>query len=89
MRRTLASTAVLALGTLAALTACAPVDEDPVASDPGSSPSATDSTTDPAQDPAECVTDDMLLEPGVLTVGTDSPAYEPWFVDNDPTNGEG
>ncbi len=22
-------------------------------------------------------------------IGTDSPAYEPWFVDNDPTNGEG
>ena len=26
---------------------------------------------------------------GQLTVGTDSPAYEPWFVDNDPTNGKG
>ena len=88
MRRTLASTAVLTLGTLAALTACAPVDEEPTASDPGSSPSATDDAA-AAQDPAECVTDDMLLEPGVLTVGTDSPAYEPWFVDNDPTNGEG
>lgn len=86
MRRTLASTAVLALGTLAALTACAPVDDEPTASDPGSSPSATDAA---AADPAECVTDDMLLEAGVLTVGTDSPAYEPWFVDNDPTNGEG
>ncbi|WP_300644142.1 ABC transporter substrate-binding protein [Nocardioides sp.] len=87
MRRTLASAAVLALGTLTALTACAPVDEEPTASDPGSSPSATEDAA--AQDPAECVTDDMLLESGVLTVGTDSPAYEPWFVDNDPTNGEG
>jgi polar amino acid transport system substrate-binding protein len=86
MRRTLATTAVLALGTLVALTACAPVDEEPTASDPGSSPSATDEAS---VDPAECVTDDMLLEPGVLTVGTDSLAYEPWFVDNDPTNGEG
>ncbi len=26
---------------------------------------------------------------GKLTIGTDSPAFEPWFVDNDPTNGEG
>jgi polar amino acid transport system substrate-binding protein len=26
---------------------------------------------------------------GTLTVGTDSPAYEPWFVGNDPTNGKG
>ena len=25
----------------------------------------------------------------MLTIGTDSPAYEPWFVDNDPTNGKG
>lgn len=81
MRRTLASAAVLALGALA-LTACAPVEE---ASDPAAAPSA------PADDldPASCVTDEMLLEPGVLTIGTDSPAYEPWFVDNDPTNGEG
>ncbi len=30
-----------------------------------------------------------LKNPGRLTVGTDKPAYEPWFVDNDPTNGEG
>ena len=81
MRRNLASAAVLALGALA-LTACAPVEE---ASDPAAAPSA------PADDldPADCVTDEMLLEPGVLTVGTDSPAYDPWFVGNDPTNGEG
>jgi polar amino acid transport system substrate-binding protein len=26
---------------------------------------------------------------GVLTVGTDSPAFPPWFVDDDPTNGQG
>ena len=26
---------------------------------------------------------------GVLTVGTDSPAYDPWFRNNDPTNGKG
>ncbi|MGC0362645.1 polar amino acid transport system substrate-binding protein [Rhodococcus sp. 27YEA15] len=28
-------------------------------------------------------------ESGVLTVGTDSPAYAPWFIDNDPSNGKG
>jgi polar amino acid transport system substrate-binding protein len=38
----------------------------------------------------ECATDDLPLKSdGVLTIGTDSPAYEPWFVDNDPTNGKG
>ncbi len=26
---------------------------------------------------------------GTLTIGTDSPAYPPWFVDNKPTNGHG
>ena len=26
---------------------------------------------------------------GTLTVGTDKPAYEPWFVDDDPSNGKG
>ncbi|WP_345351992.1 transporter substrate-binding domain-containing protein [Rhodococcus olei] len=27
--------------------------------------------------------------PGTLTIATDSPAYEPWFVDDDPANGKG
>ena len=30
-----------------------------------------------------------LLTPGTLTIGTDSPAYPPYFVDDDPTNGQG
>jgi polar amino acid transport system substrate-binding protein len=30
-----------------------------------------------------------LKQPGVLTVHADQPLYEPWFIDNDPTNGEG
>jgi len=25
----------------------------------------------------------------MLTIATDQPAYEPWMVDDDPTNGEG
>lgn len=29
------------------------------------------------------------LTEGVLTIGTSDPAYEPWMVDNDPTNGKG
>lgn len=29
------------------------------------------------------------LAPGTLTIGTDSPAYPPYFVDDDPTNGQG
>jgi polar amino acid transport system substrate-binding protein len=29
------------------------------------------------------------LEAGTLTIATDQPAYEPWMVDDDPTNGQG
>ena len=37
-----------------------------------------------------CATDTLeTLTAGTLTVGTDYPAYEPWFVDDDPTNGKG
>jgi polar amino acid transport system substrate-binding protein len=30
-----------------------------------------------------------LRTPGTLTIGTDSPAYPPYFVDDDPSNGKG
>ena len=30
-----------------------------------------------------------MITPGKFTVGTDKPAYPPWFVDDDPSNGEG
>ncbi|BBZ19232.1 transporter substrate-binding domain-containing protein [Mycolicibacterium gadium] len=29
------------------------------------------------------------LYPGIITVGTDQPAYPPWYIGDDPTNGEG
>lgn len=59
-----------------ALTACASNEE-----------AATEATT-AASD--SCAKDSLaLLESGVLTIGTDKPAYEPWFKNDDPTNGEG
>lgn len=40
--------------------------------------------------PASCKAADLpLKQDGKLTIGTDSPAYEPWFSDNDPSNGKG
>jgi polar amino acid transport system substrate-binding protein len=79
--------AVAALATATfALTACAPTDEADTASDTGSA--GASSSESPAAD--ECTPDAMdTLTPGTLTIATDDPAYEPWFVDNDPTNGEG
>lgn len=39
---------------------------------------------------AGCAVDELnLVNDGVLTVGTDTPAYPPWFQDDDATNGEG
>jgi polar amino acid transport system substrate-binding protein len=55
-----------------------------------------DETTDQSTPAAEAVslsdcTPDQLETkvPGTLTIGTDDPAYPPYFEDNDPTNGKG
>jgi len=66
--------AVTAVLAIAALSACAPAD------------SATESSA-----PATQCTKDSLetLTAGKLTIGTDSPAYGPWFVDDNPSNGQG
>ena len=72
---------LVALPLLLAAIGCAPQDDsDNTATDPASTP--TDST--------QCEKDNLpLLTPGTLTIGTDSPAYDPWFSGNDPTNGKG
>lgn len=55
-------------------------------SDEDSTTSAGDSTTALA----DCTPDSLeTLEPGTLTVATDTPAFPPYFEDDDPTNGEG
>jgi len=71
---------------LLAAVACAPTDE--AADEPSAQTSPSDSSQESTAD--ICARDALPLRtPGQLTVGTDSPAFEPWFVDNDPTNGEG
>jgi polar amino acid transport system substrate-binding protein len=54
---------------------------------PQASSTATDKTPTNAT-PAQCARG-HTLKPDVLTVGTSSPAYDPWFRHNDPTNGQG
>lgn len=80
MRRTRLIHSLSLAGTAAlvvAFGACAPEEE------------AEDNTGEVAE-ADECAVEDLPLKnPGTLTIGTDSPAYEPWFVDNDPSNGEG
>jgi polar amino acid transport system substrate-binding protein len=76
--------AALATTTLA-LSACAPADEADDSTDAATESGSSDT---PAAD--ECTPDSLdTLTPGTLTIATDSPAYEPWFVDDDPTNGKG
>ena len=64
---------------LAAVAACAPADESSPST--GASPSAS---ADPCP-PGGLDT----LTAGKLTIGTDNPAYEPWYSDNKPSNGKG
>ena len=79
VRRSLAAAA--ALPFVLAVAACAPESDD-------DSSSASEPTGSSSAD--ACATESLPLKTsGHLTVGTDSPAYEPWFVDNDPSNGEG
>jgi polar amino acid transport system substrate-binding protein len=59
---------------------CAPQDS--------STASHTNSTANANQTPADCAQGKTLTD-GTLTIATDSPAYDPWFSHNDPTNGKG
>jgi polar amino acid transport system substrate-binding protein len=72
--RTLSVLAVAALAT--SLAACAP--------------QATDSGASTAPSGGGCGKAQLkTLHPGKLTIGTDNPAYPPWFSDNKPDSGNG
>ena len=80
-------------------------EDDDGADDPGSSETSTpadDESTDGTDEPTdqateagglspECADPTALpvMEAGFATIATDSPAYEPWFSNDDPTNGQG
>lgn len=69
----------LALFALAVVTGCG-------------SDSSDDKTAETAQNVTakDCTPEGLdTFKPGVLTVGTDSPAYPPYFEDDDPSNGRG
>ena len=70
---------LLALGTAA----CGSDDED----EPTASATETPASTEASD---ACTPDQLaLVEDGTLTVGTDKPAYPPYFEDDDPSNGKG
>ena len=73
--------ALLMLVLLASLVVVACGDDDDSS---GSGSSSTTATAD------ACAKDQLeLTNSGQLTVGTDKPAFPPYFEDNDPTNGKG
>ncbi|MGZ4625505.1 MAG: ABC transporter substrate-binding protein [Kineosporiaceae bacterium] len=83
--------AVTALAALvvAALAGCAPSDSTSGAGGSSSSGSAAPAgSASPSS--AACTKDALKTQaPGKLTIATDKPVYEPWFVDNKPENGKG
>ena len=89
MLKTTRPVAVAALAAAAiALTACAPTDEADTGTDASADSTDSSESESPAAD--ECTPDSLeTVTAGSLTIATDTPAYEPWFVDNDPTTGEG
>ncbi|MEU3975359.1 ABC transporter substrate-binding protein [Streptomyces bacillaris] len=79
--RSLVTAACSAAVLLAALTGCAPQPE----AGPQTKASGQAGATAGACAPGKLATE----VPGKLTVGTDKPAYAPWFSDDDPSNGKG
>jgi len=79
MRRTLLMSAALPAVAALALAGCAS-QADTTTSSPAASPTASQ----------DCSPESLqTLKPGTLTIGTDSPAYPPYFEDDDPSNGKG
>jgi polar amino acid transport system substrate-binding protein len=81
--RVVASTA--AALAAAALAGCAPADSASSSTTSGSAAASASGSTS-----ASCSKDSLqTTTPGKLTVATDKPVYEPWFVDDKPENGKG
>jgi polar amino acid transport system substrate-binding protein len=71
---------LVALAAFALMGAACASDSSTVTTSPGGGSGTADT----------CAKDDLnLLNPGTLTVGTDTPAFPPWVLKNDPTSGKG
>ncbi|OSP44111.1 amino acid ABC transporter substrate-binding protein [Streptomyces sp. 13-12-16] len=75
LRRILAGVTTVLFATASG---CAPQPEDDASARPSGSTGAS------------CTESELATKTsGKLTIATDRPAYEPWFKDDDPSNGEG
>lgn len=98
-------TFALAAGSVALLAACAPTASSTATSTTSAAPAASSAAPSPSAAPSSaaaspsggtaagiegCAKDTLKTQAaGKLTVGTDKPAFGPWFVDDDPSNGKG
>ena len=93
----LASVGLMLAGCAQESTSSAPSAAAPSAAAPSAAASTAPSTaaSAPASASAAPVLDACskenltLVTPGTLTIGTDTPAYPPYFADDDPSNGKG
>lgn len=87
MKRTILP--LLAAASLVVLAACGSSTEEATPETP--SPTAAETTEEAvAPELDECSRENLTtVASGTLTIGTDTPAYPPYFVDDDPTNGQG
>ncbi|MDQ1738682.1 MAG: polar amino acid transport system substrate-binding protein [Pseudonocardiales bacterium] len=76
-----AAAASLSLVALLGAAGCSPTDTKTDTTTGSSAASAAPNACDKSKL--------SLLKPGIFTVATDNPAYEPWFSDNTPSNGKG
>lgn len=73
--------AAMFAAVLLAVAACAPTS---------SGTTSTTGSTGASTGADVCAPASLALKtPGKLTIATDNPVYEPWFVDNTPSNGKG
>jgi polar amino acid transport system substrate-binding protein len=83
----LASVASLAVAGLL-LSACSSSDD--TATETATTETSVEESAAESAATDECAYENLTtISPGMLTIGTDTPAYPPYFVDDDPTNGEG
>ena len=83
----LAGVASLAVAGLL-LSACSSSED--TATETATSETSTQESAAESAATDECAFENLTtISPGMLTIGTDTPAYPPYFVDDDPTNGEG
>jgi polar amino acid transport system substrate-binding protein len=82
--------ALLTVPVLVLTVACAPKDESSSGGSSSSGSSSSSPSSSASASAASCAKGSLALKtPGKLTIATDTPAYDPWFEHDNPTNGKG